>query len=212
MGSWLSKSKEEATAPSPAKVKVAVDESELAVAKLKLQIDRLEHRLKKLAKDDAALDDKLKAMIQAKKKEEAYFFLKQKKLVRESVKGTNARLEFVHRQIATMEDALDDAKFAGLVKDSNRAIETLSKQIDLEELRIAKELQHEGRLRREELDQLLDDGDDRDLMAEVDLIERQLLDESVLNHRPLTPKEIGQAAAQIKEVQYTEDRGKLLAN
>ena len=74
---------------------------------------------------------------------------------------------------------MDDVKFTQVVKESNRALENLSKQIDTDEIRIAKELQEEGKMRREEIEAMLDDGeDDEAIKEELDLIERGMLEEN----------------------------------
>lgn len=213
MGSLFSKSKKEEP-PKPTKPKVAVNESELAIAKAKLYTDRLEGRLKKLEKDDASVDSKIRAMVAAKKKEEAYFFLKQKKTIREAMKGTNQKLDFVHKQIETMESAIDDAKFTNILKDSNKAIESLSKEIDLDEIRVAKELQQEGKMRREELDQLLDDDDedDQEIKRELDNMEKQMIDDEFSKHTSTPIKEADKTQSNKRVEEQSENRGQLLTN
>jgi Snf7 len=192
MGSFFSKKKKPEVSRQPEKQKVQVNESELVIAKLKMQIDRMESRVKKLTKDDQALDGKIRAMMQAKKKEEAYFYLKQKKTVKESMNSTNKRLEFVQKQIDTMESAIDDAKFTDILRDSNKAIENLSKEIDMDEIRLAKELQQEGKMRREELEGLLDDddADDQEIKAEIDKMEEQMLQDGFKDGPQTTPSKV----------------------
>lgn len=192
MGSFFSKKKKPEVSRQPEKQKVQVNESELVIAKLKMQIDRMESRVKKLTKDDQALDGKIRAMMQAKKKEEAYFYLKQKKTVKEWMNSTNKRLEFVQKQIDTMESAIDDAKFTDILRDSNKAIENLSKEIDIDEIRLAKELQQEGKMRREELEGLLDDddADDQEIKTEIGKMEEQMLLIGIKDGPQTTPSKV----------------------
>ena len=94
-------------------------------------------------------------------------------------KDARTKVNFIESQIANIENTLDDVKFTQVVKESNRAIENLSKQIDTDEIRIAKELQEEGKMRREEIEAMLeDDEDDQAIKEELDLIERGMLEEN----------------------------------
>lgn len=218
MGSLFSKPKEVKKAPqAQSKPKVQVNESEMVLAKLKMQIDRMETRVKKLNKDDQTLDGKIRSMVSVKKKEEAYFYLKQKKTVKESITTTNKRLEFVQKQIDNMESAIDDAKFTDIVRDSNRAVEKLAKEIDLEEIRIAKELQQEGKMRREELESMLDDDDvdDQEIKAELDKMEQEMVEEEFSKETSKPVKHDSQERSKNKEQEKhraDENRGQLLAN
>lgn len=78
-------------------------------------------------------------------------------------------------------------KFISVIKDSNRAIEQLAKDIDLEEIRIAKEYQEQGRIRREELNQMLDDNDadDREIQDELNRIEKEMI-KSEFDRNPIS--------------------------
>ena len=157
--------------------KVTVREEEIIIAKLKIQFDRLESRLKKLESEENTIQDKVKSLVNSGKKEEAYFWLKKLKTTRGFAKDACTKIDFVDMQIANIENTLDDIQFTQTIKESNKAIETLSRQIDMDEIRLAKELQEDGKMRREEIEQLLaDDGDDQDLKRELDLIERDMLD------------------------------------
>lgn len=216
MGSLFSKSTPkppQQQQPAANTRKVQVNEGEVVVAKLKIQIDRLESRLKKLQNDDKTVEAKVRAAVASKKKEEAYFYLKQKKTVREAVKSTQQRLEFVQRQVDNIETAIDDAKFTDIVKDSNKTIEKLSKEIDMEEIRIAKELQQEGKLRREELEQLLeDDADAQELRDELDAMEAQMVGEEFSKHQSAPIKDAGKTTTPVRKEEKSELRGQMLAN
>ena len=149
-------------------------------------------RVKKLEREKTAVDQKIRVLVAGKQKEEAYFQLKKLKEIKELQRSTQNKLEFIEKQIGSVESAIDDIKFTSTIKDSNRAIEQLNKEIDMEEIRIAKELQQEGRIRREELDQLLDDGgqDDQEIQEELNRIELQMVEqEFAANPVPTTPLE-----------------------
>ena len=159
--------------------KVTVREEEMVIAKLKIQSDRLEDRIKKLEKEHDKINQKIKGLISEKKKEEAYFYLKKLKLTKEHISSSRNRQGFIENQITNIENTLDDAKFADVLKDSNRAIEKLNKEIDMEEIRIAKELQEEGKMRREELEEMLKDGEeDEEIKNELNKIEKGMLEDN----------------------------------
>ena len=52
----------------------------------------------------------------------------------------------MEKQIGNIEAAMDDVAFTDALKDSNRALEKLQKEINLEEIEIAKELNAEGQI------------------------------------------------------------------
>ena len=167
------------TPTKPVNKQVKVTEHELILAKLKLFEDKIEARIRKLDKQDAEVDKKIKAAVAAKKKEEAYFLLKQRKTINDTKKSTALRLETLQTQIGAIETTIEEVQFTETIKQGNRAIESLSQQIDLEEIRLAKELQEEGRMRRQEIDQMLsEDGDGQDLLDELNQIESQMLAEN----------------------------------
>lgn len=176
-----SEAKEEQDKPKPKETRrVTVREEELVIAKLKVQSDRLETRLKKLEGEEAKIQGTIKSLVQQQKKEEAYFWLKKLKTTKQFAKDARTKINFVENQIANIENTLDEVQFTQTIKESNRAIENLSKQIDMDELRLAKELQEEGKMRRQELEELLEDetDDSQDLKRELDLIEKGMLEEA----------------------------------
>lgn len=155
-------------------------EEEMVIAKLKVQADRIESRLKKLEGEEAKIQSTIKTLVQQQKKEEAYFWLKKLKTTKQFAKDARTKINFVENQIANIENTLDEVQFSKTIKESNRAIESLSKQIDMDEIRLAKELQEEGKMRKQELEELLeDDSDDaQDLKRELDLIEKGMIEEA----------------------------------
>ena len=181
MGSLFSKKerKQEQRHQPPPQPKVQVNEQEMALAKVKIYEDKLNARVKKCQRDEEKIEAKIKACIKANKKEEAYFHLKQIKLIKDTRKSTTQRLQFVQKQISTIEETMDDVKFTQVLKDSNKVVEQLTKEIDLEEVKLAKQLQEEGAMRREELNALLDDNDedDQEIQKQIQEIEAQTLKE-----------------------------------
>ena len=157
---------------------MTVHEEEMVIAKMKIQADRLETRVKKLEKEEAVIQDKIKLLVRNQKKEEAYFLLRKLKMTKDHCKSARNKIQFIEGQISGIENAMDDAKFAQTLGESNRAIEKLNKEIDLEEIRIAKELQAEGKLRREEIDELLNDEAENDeIRDELNQIEAGMIEE-----------------------------------
>jgi len=161
-----------------------VNESEIVIAKMKVQEDRLTSRVRKLEREKTAVDQRIRQLVADNKKEEAYFQLKKLKEINEMKKSTQKKLEFIENQIQSVEAAIDDVKFTSVIKDSNRAIEQLNKEIDMEEIRIAKDLQQEGKIRREELNQLLEDGDedDQQIQDELNRIESEMVSQEFANN------------------------------
>ena|SRR3990167_8750403 len=158
------------------KPKVKVSDHELILAKMKICEDKIDAKLRKLDAQEMGLESKIKAAVHSKKKEEAYFFLKQKKTIKDAKVSTRKRLELLQTQIDSIETMMEEAKFTELIGQGNRAIEALSKDIDLQEIEIAKQLQAEGKLRRDEIDQLLgQDEDNEDLIQELNHIEAQMI-------------------------------------
>lgn len=165
--------------------KVEVNESELVIAKMKIQEDRLHARVKKLDRERDGIELKIKDLIKEKKKEEAYFQLKKIKQIKEAQHNAQLKLDFIQKQIDNVENTLDDVKFTSVIKESNRAIEKLNSEIDMEEIKIAKELQQEGKMRREELNELLEDDneDNREIQDELNRIEMEMVDEQFRNNK-----------------------------
>lgn len=151
-----------------------VTESEIVTAKIRVQSDRIETRLKKLEKQDAEIDAKIKELIQAKKKEEAYTNLKKKAEIRKRIKDAKVKMDFLDKQVLSLENAENDLAFSKVVADSNKLIEKLSSEIDHDEILLAKQLQDETKARKEEIMALLEDEDDDEIKNQLDEIEMNL--------------------------------------
>lgn len=116
-----------------------------------------------------------------KKKEEAIHALKKKKNIRENVKECKKKIEFLDRQLTNIENQINEVGFVNAVKDSNRVLEKLNNEMDMEEVRLAKQLQEEGKMRKEELMDLLcgDDEEDQELKKQLDDIESEMIEQAL---------------------------------
>lgn len=151
-----------------------VSETEIVSAKIRVQVDRIETRLKKLEDQDAELDKKIKELISLRKKDEAYINLKKKAEVKKRIKDAKQKIDFLDKQMMSLENAENDLAFSKAVADSNRLIEKLSSEIDRDEILLAKQLQDESKARKEEIMSLLEDEDDEDIRNQIDDIEKEL--------------------------------------
>jgi len=157
---------------------VTINQEEVVVAKLKVQKDRMEARIKRLDEEEKQFRNKALMLAKSGRKEEAIYACRQKKRCKEYRKKSYQRMDFIDRQITNVEQTMDDVAFTKTLAESNRVLEKLNNEIDMEEIRIAKELHEEGKMRREELDELLDDDDD-DIKKELDRIEAEMLQEDL---------------------------------
>lgn len=162
--------------------RATVTEEEVIVAKIRIQADKIETKNEEFQKKEEAIDAKIKLLISQKKKEEAYHCLVKKKNIRRLIKENRIKLEFLERQVMNIENSVNELGFVNAVKESNRAIEKLNSEMDMEEIRLAKQLQEEGKMRKDELMELFQDDEEenKDLIAQVNDIEKAMV-ESALN-------------------------------
>lgn len=158
---------------------VEVDQKEIVLAKLMVQRDRFEGKIREQDSKEEMLKRLALEQAQEKRREEAMYTLKKIKRIKEFRKNLRNKLEFIDRQVDNIENAMDDVSFTNTLRESNKVLDQLNKEIDMEEIVIAKELQEEGKMRREELDALLDDEDDDELRDELNEIEAQILGENL---------------------------------
>lgn len=158
-----------------------ISQEEVVMAKLRMQMDRIETRISNLEKNEKAEDEVIKSLIQSRKKEEAFHSLKKKKNIRECIKANRQKMEMLDRQFMNIENSIEELGFTNALKESNKVIEKLNSEMDLEEVRLAKQLQEEGKMRREELMELLDDDDEEDseIKLQLDDIERAMVEEAL---------------------------------
>jgi hypothetical protein len=140
----------------------------------------MESRISKLDREEKQFRDKALMLAKSNRKDEAIYAIRQKKRCKEYKKKAYQRMDFIDRQIGNIEQAQDDVAFTKTLAESNRALEKLHQEIDMEEIQQAKELQMEGKMRRDELDALLDDDDD-ELKDELDRIEAEMMQENFQN-------------------------------
>lgn len=156
---------------------VEIDQKEIVLAKLMVQRDRLTAKIQ--TQEDTMKQLKKTALQQAKEghKDTAMYTVKKVKRLKQFKKNLMNKLDFMDRQVDNIENAMDDVAFTQVLKESNQALTKLNEEIDMEEISIAKELQQEGKMRQEELDELLNDSDDDDLKEELAKIEGAMYQE-----------------------------------
>lgn len=166
----------------PAKVRerrCTVADEEIVLTKIRIQMERIEERIEALKQKEQAVDEQLARLVAAKKKEECFHCLVKKKNIRRLIKDNRAKVEFLDKQMMNIENSVNELGFVNAVKDSNRVIEKLNSEMDVQELHLAKQLQEEGKLRREELMDLLEDEEDDELRRQLDDIEKAMVDQAM---------------------------------
>ena len=142
-------------------------------------MERIEERIEALRQKEQAVDEQLGRLVAAKKKEECFHCLVKKKNIRTLIKDNRAKVEFLDKQMMNIENSVNELGFVNAVKDSNRVIEKLNSEMDVQELHLAKQLQEEGKLRREEIEDLLEDEEDDELRRQLDDIEKAMVGQSM---------------------------------
>merc|ERR1712032_80634 len=135
---------------------------EIITAKLNIHKERMEAKIQGMSKKEASLKQQalnLKAMGNL---EGAYYKVKVQKEVKMAKRKMYGMLTVIENQLISFENAVGDAEFTELLKQSNDALKKLNKEIDMEEVKIAKELNREGKIRKEELNSLLKGEDEED--------------------------------------------------
>lgn len=155
---------------------ITVHDEEIASAKINICIDKIKSHIRGLREKESQVDSKLKELIKAKRKEQAYSCLKKKKNIKMYIKDSENKIGVMERQLLEMEHAKQDSQFTKALQNSNRVIENFNEDIKMEEIALAKELQEESKIRREEIEELLDDNEDDELKKELDLMEAQMLE------------------------------------
>lgn len=159
--------------------KCTVAEEEIVLTKIRIQMDRIEERIADLKRKEAAVDRQLGELVAQKKKEECFHCLVKKKNIRRLIKENRSKVEFLDKQMMNIENSVNELGFVNAVKDSNRVIEKLNSEMDLEEIHLAKQLQEEGKVRREELMDLLEDEEDDELRRQLDDIEKAMVEQAM---------------------------------
>lgn len=183
---------------------VEIDQKEIVLAKLMVQRDRFEGKIREQDSKEEMLKRLALEQAQEKRKEEALYTLKKIKRVKQFRKNLRNKLDFIDRQVDNIENAMDDVSFTNTLKESNKVLDQLNKEIDMEEIVIAKELQEEGKMRREELDALLEDEDDDELRDELNQIEAQILGSELGKVNVGTKKK--KKTKDIKQESYDDDK------
>lgn len=158
---------------------VEIDQKEIVLAKLMVQRDRMTSKIQ--SQEDKIAQLKKTAVLQAKEgnKETALYTVKKIKRVKEFKNNLMKKMDFMDKQVDNIENAMDDVAFTSVLKDSNQVLAKLNEEIDMDEIRLAKEMQDESKMRQQELDHLLDDSDDEDLKDELAQIESHILQQQL---------------------------------
>lgn len=160
------------------KLMTTLKESDIVIAKLKIQKDRLETRISNLEKKEQGFHKEALKHARNKDKERALYAIRQRKRIKDFKEQTRTKMEFIDKQIFNIEQAEDDVEFTNTLKQSNQALKKLHEEIDTEEIEIAKELQEEGRILKEDLEDMLREDNDDELLEELNIIEARMVDDN----------------------------------
>ena len=154
--------------------RVEVSQTDMVIDRYKIKLDRLETRVKEIEKEEVWITKEIDTMIKEKKKEEAFFHVEQLKKTKGFKRKAQDQILIIEKQLRDLEHREDDQRFKNAVKSSNELLEKLNREIEMDEVLIAKELHRKGKMRKEELNELLTDGEDRELREQVEKIEARI--------------------------------------
>ena len=152
-----------------------VKESDVVTYKLKIQRDRMDGRMKELQKKEKDLTEKIRVNLNAGNKDQAKFELSKRKMVHTQFLDYSSRALFIEKQINQVERMQDDADFTKTLAASNKVLADLKKEIDMEEIETANELNREFAMDREEMNANMEDGEDDELMEEINAMEAAMM-------------------------------------
>jgi Snf7 len=155
--------------------RATVTDHEIITAKIHLQIEKIEERNKTLETKENDVDARIKELVAQKRKEEAYFALSKKKSIKQTIKQNLKKIDILESQIMNIENSVAEVGFTNALGASNVLLQKLNDEMDLDEVRIAKELQQQGKLRREELMELVEDDEAEEIKNEIDRLELEML-------------------------------------
>lgn len=160
--------------------KCTMMEEEIIITRLRIHMDKVESRIKELKKEESLMDGRISELVALKKKEEAIHCLRKKKAIKDMIRDNVNKLALLEGQIGTIEETIEQMGYASVLKQSNQVIERMNAEMDLEEVRLAKQLQEEGKMRREELEELLkDEEEDESIKGQLDEIERMMVEKAL---------------------------------
>lgn len=158
---------------------VTYAQTDAVIMKLKIQKDRMFVRIKALDKQEKELEEKIKNSMKDNNKDQARYYLKQKKLVKENCNNYRNKQSFLEENIMRIENAEEDAAFTDVLKESNQTLKELTKKIDLEEIETAKMLQKDAQAQQAEINQMLNDSLDDEIEEEYARLEAQYLNNNL---------------------------------
>lgn len=156
-----------------------ITDEEVILAKLRIQMEKIEGRIDTLKKKEDEVDAQINKLIKQNKKEEALYCLGRKKNIKKSIKDCRTKANFLDNQLLNIENSIHDLGFTNAVKQSNKTIEKLNSEMDMEEIRLAKQLQEEASMRREELMEMLEDDDDDEIKQQLKDIENKMVEDQI---------------------------------
>lgn len=168
-------------AANPQSRLIDIPEHEIIVTRMHISISKINKRLGVLSTKSTEYNEQIQKYINIGDKEQAYFALSKKKQIEDFIRKHKKEVAFLEKQIDRIEEVGHDVKMTEVIRDSNKVLERMIKEIDIEEVHQAKILQEEGKMRREELDELLqscigeDSAADAEIAKQIDDIEKSML-------------------------------------
>ena len=139
-------------------------EKERAKEKLDESLKKTDEKLDKVNAEIAQLEAEVKQLIMQKRKDKAAVVLKKLKGKKEVAIKYQKQSAFLMKQTGLLEDTEADLELFETMKDVNKINQKNRDQQDQlrDELALAKELDDEAKMRRDELNDLMDDDEDQD--------------------------------------------------
>ena len=139
-------------------------EKERAKEKLDENLKKTEEKLDQLNVEIGKLENEVKQHIMSKRKDKAAVVLKKLKGKKDVALKLQKQSAFLAKQSGLLEDSEQDTELFETMKEVNKINQKNRDQQDLlrDELATAKELDQEAKMRRDELNDLMDDDEDQD--------------------------------------------------
>ena len=161
-------------------------EKEQAKEKLEKFLKTTDDKMDKTNKEIEQLEREVKQHIMDKRKDKATIVLKKIKQKKEVLLKCQKQSTMMHKQMALMEDTEQDMGLFDAIKSANAVNQKNRDQQEQlqDELMKAKELDQESKMRRDELNELMDDDEDQDEIDDMlKEYEQQAADEMKLGFK-----------------------------
>lgn len=115
------------------------------------------------------MDQQIRQLIKAGKKDKAKQLLKRLKLERTSVVQLNKQINFMQRQVNGLDNADQERELFEMLKEANQVQEKNQKNVEnlQEELEKAREMEEERKMNNDMLNDLLEDDEDEDELDDM---------------------------------------------